>query len=46
MTKRYSKSDGPVGRMETVDAAADWLARADRGAMTPEEERQFQDWLA
>jgi transmembrane sensor len=32
--------------METVDAAADWLARADRGAMTPDEECQFQDWLA
>ena len=26
--------------------AADWAARADRGVLSPGEERQFQDWLA
>lgn len=30
-----------------IDAeAADWAARADRGVLSPGEDRQFQDWLA
>jgi transmembrane sensor len=42
MTNRYGISDEPAGRLE----AADWLARADRGALSPEEALEFQDWLA
>lgn len=46
MTMRYSRSDGPAGHTEPADAAADWLVRADRGDMSPEDERAFHDWLA